>query len=841
MKKKAILILMTFISLILSLESSGVSGVTSLSLNQEVTDNIKESSYEDYVINLGAGDYVVYVHIEYTYALDAEIKVATDISFTNVIESVNSFGQGGAERCFFSLTSSKTIYIRVSALVNTGWIQITVSNNLLIGYGILNIGSLYESQTISANEGRFYCINGAPQNDYKVTVTNSWSLKITLSISFDLTWENVYSYQTGYSSVIIIAYSGEYDRIFVRVDSDNNGFFEIIGTLEAEYNDPPVLSSPDDITYEYGVTGKSISWTVTDIKTDNPWYKIYKDGGQEQTGDWSNGDIISINIEGLAINTYNYTVELSDGIAGAISDEVSVNVINDIPQITHPLDLIYDVGSTNNSIEWIISDLGINNSNYTIYRDGQVNRTGSWTSGESIPVDVDGMAIGSYTFSIEAFDGLGGSVSDDVTVVVENFLPTIFTSSNLEYEVTLTNHSIFWTITDDSIDNANYSIYCNGIIIKQPESWVSGQTISLNVDDLEVGVYNYSLVVLDGLGGSEQADIQISVFNKDPLIFGSYDFSFEVATPPPSPVSWTITDLSTDITSYNITRNGSLLESGTWMSGSEISWEIGTLSIGTYYYVIKASDGFGGFIEDVVTISVFNGQPILSQPSDISYRETAIGYYIHWNITDSSVSDAQYNITRDGTSLISGKSWSTDTMIWMNVSGLSIGTYTYVIVASDGFGGYVEDEVIVQVTETITSKDLTITSPPDVSYEFGTSGKVLTWVATDESTPNPKYLIYIVMDNGTQKLLVQGSWISGEPITFNTNVLPRGKYKFRIVVYDGNGYYAMDEVMVSVIGKTSSTPPEPTVSDSTPGLNSWITLSSFLFIAFFTIRRKRTQ
>lgn len=62
-----------------------------------------------------------------------------------------------------------------------------------------------------------------------------------------------------------------------------------------------------------------------------------------------------------------------------------------------PTSLIYEVGTTDHVLQ--IQGSSINPSNYTIYENGTLIQTGSWTSGNNISVSVDGLSIGAYNFT----------------------------------------------------------------------------------------------------------------------------------------------------------------------------------------------------------------------------------------------------------------------------------------------------------------------------------------------------------------------------------------------------------------------------------------------------------
>ncbi len=98
---------------------------------------------------------------------------------------------------------------------------------------------------------------------------------------------------------------------------------------------------------------------------------------------------------------------------------------NDLPTITSPADVAYIVGTMGHSISWIITDTTTGTTTYTIYCDGTNIHSDTWTSGSTIAINVDGLMIGIYNYTIIADDGYGSIVTDMVIVTVEMQTPGI--------------------------------------------------------------------------------------------------------------------------------------------------------------------------------------------------------------------------------------------------------------------------------------------------------------------------------------------------------------------------------------------------------------------------------
>ena len=90
-------------------------------------------------------------------------------------------------------------------------------------------------------------------------------------------------------------------------------------------NPAPVIESAQDLTYEVGTTGHQITWQVSD---DNPLlYTIIRDSDPTPVASnvWDGSDI-TLNVDGLAVGTYNYTLFLADYSSNIVFSSIIVTV-----------------------------------------------------------------------------------------------------------------------------------------------------------------------------------------------------------------------------------------------------------------------------------------------------------------------------------------------------------------------------------------------------------------------------------------------------------------------------------------------------------------------------------
>jgi len=234
----------------------------------------------------------------------------------------------------------------------------------------------------------------------------------------------------------------------------------------------------------------------------------------------------SVNLINQTTGTTSYTISspLFDGIyywrvapidpegdIGVFSAYRSILIDTTLPLfISHPSDFSYEEGTTNNEITWIVGDA--NPLSYTVTRNGASIVSTSW-DGNSITIDIDSLSSGVYTFNCKVYDKAGNSANDIVEVTVfETINPLIDHPADISYEEGTTGHSISWTATD--ANPGTYVVYLEGTELGS-DSWTSGVPITIYIDGLSEGSYNFTIVVFDTSGNQA---IDTVIVNVNPAI-----------------------------------------------------------------------------------------------------------------------------------------------------------------------------------------------------------------------------------------------------------------------------------------------------------------------------------
>ncbi|MBS3795816.1 MAG: hypothetical protein KGY80_13005, partial [Candidatus Thorarchaeota archaeon] len=361
---------------------------------------------------------------------------------------------------------------------------------------------------------------------------------------------------------------------------------------------PPAIDSLDDIEYDLGTTGHSITWTPSDLAPNS--YTLLRNGTEIDSSAWD-GTSITVDIDELELGAYNYTLVVQDESSNTASDTVFVTVVDTTPPtIDSPADIEYELGTTGHTIAWHPSDA--DPESYQILKNGSLLYSSTGIASE-INISVDGLAIGAYNYTLVVYDGSGNSASDTVIVtVVDSTPPVIGSPADVEYELGSTEHNITWSGSDEHPES--YELLRNGTAIDSGD-W-SGSEIVQSIDDLAVGVYNYTLVLIDEYDNTATDTVMVTVVDTTPpSIDRPDDIEYEVGTTGHD-ITWAPSDL--DPESYTVYMNDTLAYSGTW-NGSEITTSVDGLGLGTYSFRLVVEDGSGNTASDTVLVTVVQTAP----------------------------------------------------------------------------------------------------------------------------------------------------------------------------------------------------------------------------------------
>ena len=612
---------------------------------------------------------------------------------------------------------------------------------------------------------------GIDNNPYtQITYRNNQIISSGSWLSEQALTYNIDSLSVGYYNFTIIMY-----------DTSMNFKVDTIWITVLDTTSPTFESTPINLAYSEGTTGNNVSWTATDPNPAS--YEITRNSVLIASGTWYDHSPIVLNVDGLSIGVFTYNITIYDDYGNANWSTVEVSIISKPSFRLSPSDLAFTNDTTGNTLTWIIEDLTPDTYNITL--DGVLVTTSQpWTSGQQIIVNVDSTIIGVYNYTIYANDTDGNIVSDWAIVTITDNPWFEARPSDLGYNEGDTGNSLSW----DPIDTepAYYELYRNGTLVNST-TWDNSSLITINVDGLSKGIYNFTMIIYD-LSGNIGVDSVVWVTVSDgtnPLLTVTPNDMTINESSTGNVLVWKATD--TYASTYNVTVNSVLYTSGSWISNTNISIDIDALPLGVNTVQINVYDESGNFATDSVIVTVQdNLNPTTNTPNNIQYEEGTTGQNIIWTVSDSHPD--WYIIYQDGVPVSNGN-WSGYSEIPYNVDGLTIGTYQFKLYLNDTSGNFGENTVTVTVVDTTAP---TVSTPSDFSYDQGTTSNVISWLPIDTNSAN-----YTVYQNGT--FYTSGNWDNNTLINVSVDGLPFGFYEFKINLNDTSGNYIEDIVIVHVM------------------------------------------
>ncbi|MFW9955111.1 MAG: DUF2341 domain-containing protein [Candidatus Thorarchaeota archaeon] len=686
-----------------------------------------------------------------------------------------------------------------------------IYDNIIRGSEIYGI-FIYEGQdnilannTVSNGKGTGLWLNGAPGSQitnnsvygldlYGILVENSSS---TVSTGLKV-WQN----RIGYN-ILGNAYDNGSSNLWDDDISIGNtwndyggaGVYNIPGNANSVDRYPnqllypsPTISGPSDFPIEFATSGNSIEWTTESSFPHR--YVAYQNDTQVESSDWFGGTLLLF-VDGLAVNTYNYTVIVFDHAGFNSSDSVILTVRDTLaPSISSPLPLTYDFGSTGHTLSWNMSDPSF--SFYEIQRNGTHVVTG-YTAAAFI--SIDGLDLGKHNYSITACDLYGNNASDSIWVtVIDGTFPLIDSPSDFIYEFGMTGINVTWNPSD--LFPINYDVLQNGSSI-QSGPWDGGQ-VSAIASPLIMGLHNFTVIVTD-VGGNNVSDtILVTVESEAPPAMSSPDdFWYQVDTVG-NQINWTCWDRHPGV--YQVYRNGTSLDSDSWSNGLWIL-NIDGLEPGSIYnFTLVLGDQLQNNSTDTVFVRVRDlTPPTINSPSDIFYEYGRMDVNpIQWIPSDLYLS--HYTLYLDDI-FIDTVPWIGGNIVWGIDVLLAPGTHNFTVIIFDVDYNNASDTVMVEVYPSFPP---TIDHPIDATIELGTT-RVITWNPSDVSIGS--YTIYVDgISNDT------GPWY-GESISFSFTKTTSGTYNITVKVEDAAGNWSSDTVIITIEDTTN-----PVIADT----ENWI-------------------
>ena len=285
---------------------------------------------------------------------------------------------------------------------------------------------------------------------------------------------------------------------------------------------PPVIDSPDDISFEFGSSPHSLVWHTYDSNPKNYSIEVIVlyinntyGNTTERTGppdnstqDWEvnnpDGVDITFGLDNLYLGNYTYRLTLFDVNGLNASDAVNISIYKDLrpPIIASPGNLEYEEGYTGYEFVWSAEES--NPEFYNLTFDGVVVQEGRW-NGENISLNADGYLPATYEVTLNLFDYFDQNSSDTVYLEVtpDSQLPFVSSISLIESFVSADRNTLSAQLyaTDlNGIFNASVEWYtsANDTHLDESMTQQDGHLYSAALGEFLLGsVVHYRVIVVD--------------------------------------------------------------------------------------------------------------------------------------------------------------------------------------------------------------------------------------------------------------------------------------------------------------------------------------------------------
>jgi hypothetical protein len=564
---------------------------------------------------------------------------------------------------------------------------------------------------------------------------------------------------------------------------------------------PPSILGPNDFSFNFGDSGYSILWSVSDPSPRN--YTVYQNGTIIQEGAWTSSVLVSL--EGIDLGIHNFTCVVSNIYDLKVSDEVWIIVgpatpDTTPPSISSPADITFEEGSIGYTIIWAGSD---NLAPWwaSVLRNTTLIYSQAWI-GNDVEIPLDGLLAGLYLFNCTLSDEQGNSATNIVKVTVvpaapDIQAPTIFPPTPVTYEEGTADSVVIFECSDNHP-------YIYRVTINNTETLYNpwhGENISISVEDLSVGRWIIKLELWDLAGNYAFSEVVVTIIpplpdTTPPTISQPVDLF--VLENMGGTITWEVND---DHPQFLILlRNGTLVYSqDRWTSGL-IQYSFSSLPLGTWSYTLTVWDQSGNSATSNAVVHVVAEDAYDSLPPTINHLpDTEIIFGTTGNSLTFYLFDAHpqgYRVFLDS-KVISDQLWSTSNIqVIVYLDGLSVGTYQVNVTARDIYSNEATRTVKVDVIGDVDPP--TISSPPDIIAPKGTPTKII-WEVFDET---PSRFEIRNLSNGS--IIKEGAWL-GENIELSLNRLEIGMdYHFQCTVFDMSGNFAQDDVQITITKASTS-------------------------------------
>jgi large repetitive protein len=474
--------------------------------------------------------------------------------------------------------------------------------------------------------------------------------------------------------------------------------------------------------------------------------------------------------------TINYTI--TDGVGGTNSSTIAVLVTN-VPPTANPDSYAVTENSTN-IFNPLANDL-VNTPGGALQIAGVSPTNGTAAiSGTNVVFVPSPNFLGTATIGYTITDGIGGTNSSVITVLVTNIPPTA-TPDN--YSITENTTNSFSVLVNDFVNTTGGSLTLLSVTTTNGNATVSGTNVVFTPAANYLGALTLNYTIIDNIGGTNSSTVTVTVTNIPPL---ANPDSYAVAENSTNTFAPLVNDVvrtpggSLQIIGVSPTNGTVTVQNLTNVVFTPASNFIGTATIG---YTI--TDGIGGTNSSVITVTVTNIPPSANPDSYAIAENTTNSFAV---LVNDFVNTSGGSLTLLSVTTTNGSASVIGTNIVFTPALNYRGTLTLNYTITDGIGGTNGSTVAVLVT------NIPPVANPD-SYTIGeNSGTNSFSPLINDVVKTPGGVLQIISVSPTNGTAV----ISGTNVLFKPNTNFFGMATIGYTITDGIGGTNSSVITVTV-------------------------------------------
>ena len=650
----------------------------------------------------------------------------------------------------------------VVTFVGTQRPEITQLNATTIQYEVGEIATLNWNLKDSDGDGKNYSFY---LDDVKVNTDVTWTdnLNISFALSTNITAHGTYN-------VTVLAYD--------QVGNSNRSTI-FINAREA----PKITFQGGGQDYIIG-TDVTLNWDIVDVDGKN--YSIIIDDVIIKAGiSWTTNFVLQVNLltnitrngkHTITIVAYDQTEKSDTNIVHVSATDILKPTKNESLSTQSPL--VVEHLSTGQSFVWVYLDES-GGGNYTLFIDDVRERDNqTWVSGIAISYIDTSLVKSGVNYTLVIGDYSGNSVKDSAIVnIVQQQNPEVVFLSSREYNISNSNVTIFWSITD--LSPGTIAVYVDGMLSPNQE-FTSTRSEVLNLSS--IAIYNYTIIATDELGNTNRTEYFITVFDKQapdvvsmPLVY------IPLGSSTGRVINWTVSDTNPD--SFGLTNDFSQAPvNGTWSNNQTVQFTISTeLPLGIYNVSLYINDTLGNSANILIQIVIFDSTvpPITTNGNQSGQLGLTTGIELIFTVHDPR--SKSYNLTSSWNNLSVSGNWNTptDSLTIQLDNTIPFGTHIYNLTNYLRNGAISFSIIQIIIIDEFIPQFLVTATNQTFEYSNGQRFEFL-WTISDT---NP-YLFHLT-NNGSLPQILNEDWSAVDiEIRYNQSLIEPGVVEFTLIIID---------------------------------------------------------